>query len=388
MPSVGRGRPRRFAEYDSFYRSLSFPMKKRPQYLKGLGVFRGQRGDTAWVKISLPQGATYQGRSYRPGSSLEIKVGNLSSWTWEQLTQKHNELQGRADRGESLEPEELVLFSEYAKEWLSRAQRRVKAYETLEIHVRKHLTPYFGSKGIAEINASDINKWVTQQSKVLAAGTVKRQFNTLRAILISAVKSGLLDKDPTQNADRLRGGRARQRFLEISEIKKLIGSCEKIDGWLADFVLWAIHSGMRKSEITRMRWMDVQSISDKVTIVTIPDTKSDQPRVVQSTATMLEILQRQKERTGEENELVFTATSMTLRRKWEAARNDAGLSDVTLHDLRRTHTTHAVAAGVDLRTMADRLGHSDLSMMQKHYSQIMKSQTKVTTDRIEEALAI
>jgi integrase len=40
---------------------------------------------------------------------------------------------------------------------------------------------------------------------------------------------------------------------------------------------------------------------------------------------------------------------MTLRRKWEKARKTAGLEDVTLHDLRRTHGTLAAAAGVDVR---------------------------------------
>ena len=64
---------------------------------------------------------------------------------------------------------------------------------------------------------------------------------------------------------------------------------------------------------------------------------------------------------------------MTLRRKWEKARKLAGIEDVTMHDLRRTHSTYAAAAGVDLRTLAARIGHTDLTMLQKHYAALVGS---------------
>ncbi len=76
---------------------------------------------------------------------------------------------------------------------------------------------------------------------------------------------------------------------------------------------------------------------------------------------------------------------MTLRRRWEAARRKAGLGDVTIHDLRRTHSTHAAIAGVDLRTLAGRIGHSDLSMLQKHYAAIVGSASEEAAEKIEKA---
>ena len=97
MPKMLRGRPRRYAAYDKLYASLPKVMTKRPRYLDGVGIFRGQRGDTAWVKIRLRHGITYGGRSYDPGASLEIKLGHLSSFTWAQLEAKRVELQGTGD---------------------------------------------------------------------------------------------------------------------------------------------------------------------------------------------------------------------------------------------------------------------------------------------------
>jgi integrase len=83
------------------------------------------------------------------------------------------------------------------------------------------------------------------------------------------------------------------------------------------------------------------------------------------------VLERQKKRKVKGDNRVFPISAMTLRRKWEKARKSAGLEDVTMHDLRRTHGTHAAAAGVDLRTLAGRIGHTDLTMLQKHYAALV-----------------
>ena len=71
-------------------------------------------------------------------------------------------------------------------------------------------------------------------------------------------------------------------------------------------------------------------------------------------------------------------------RKWEKARNEAGLEDVTFHDLRRTHSTDSAAASVDLRTLAARIGHSNLSMLQRHYAALVGDAEVETADRIED----
>jgi hypothetical protein len=140
-----RGRPSKYAGYDALVTNLPQGMEKRPKYLDGIGVFRGSRGMTAWLKIRLPNGGTLGGKSYPPNASVEIKMGNLASWNWERLIDKHRELQGRADRGEPLEDAPDVTFGQLAEEWLRRAENRIAAHETAGIHVRKHLVPAFGT---------------------------------------------------------------------------------------------------------------------------------------------------------------------------------------------------------------------------------------------------
>lgn len=366
-----RGRPRKYAEYEAFLKELPKPMSKRPKYLMGIGIFRGSRGDTAWIKIHLPCGGIFAGKQYAPGHSVEIKKGNLSSWSWEQLEDELRMLQGKADRGEPLEDQTAPMFEDLAQDWLARAKRRVKAYETVQIHIVKHIVPYFGNKQVTAISTADVNRWIADQLGQLAPGTVKRQFNTLRAVLNDAMKSGYIDNNPCRYADPIRGINARQRFLDGEELVRLLAKSEEVADWLPDMILWCLHSGMRKGEVKALEWSDIRVLENGLSFAQVRTSKTDQPRIVSCTDTMKQVLERQKTRQVEGNNRVFSISAMTLRRKWEKARALAGLEDVTMHDLRRTHGTHAAAAGVDLRTLAGRIGHTDLTMLQKHYAAVM-----------------
>jgi hypothetical protein len=199
MAIGSRGRPRRFSEYDRLVESLPAIMAKRPKYVNGIGVFRGARGETAWIKIRLPNGATYNGKVHPPGSSLEIKLGNLSSWSWEQLIAQQSILQGKADRGEPLEDDQPILFIDWAQDWLNRARPRVRDYLSLSIHVEKHLLSTFGDKTLEAITTNDINTWVSHQLETLKPATVKRQMNTFKAILSDAERSGHIERNPCRH---------------------------------------------------------------------------------------------------------------------------------------------------------------------------------------------
>jgi site-specific recombinase XerD len=58
--------------------------------------------------------------------------------------------------------------------------------------------------------------------------------------------------------------------------------------------------------------------------------------------------------------------SIHFRRSFETARTKAGLEDVHLHDLRHTAASHLLMAGVDLRTLAEILGHKTMQMVHRY----------------------
>ena len=260
MTAKPRGRPKKYAEYDALVASLPRLMAKRPKYLNGIGVFRGAKSQTAWVKIRLTHGGLFKGRSYAKGAAAEIKLGNLSSWSWKELEAKHDELQGKADRAEPLEDEAPQLFSECATGWLERLKKRTRGYQTAEVHLNAHLLKAFGKKTLDAIRVGDFNSYISQRLSDAKASTVKREVDTLNAILNDAVKSGHLEANPGRHADKIKGITPRQRFLDAEEVVRLLTKAEEIADWLPDFILWCLHSGMRRGEVLWLLWSDVRKL--------------------------------------------------------------------------------------------------------------------------------
>jgi len=376
------GRPRRHAEFDDLLADLPKTGAKRAKYLHGVGVFRGGHGDTAWVKIRIRHGTVFRGRSYPKGGAIEIKLGKLASWPWPQLLAKRDELQGKADRDEPLEQPELPAFAAWADEWLRTAVGRLRSHPILSVHIRNQLTPSFGQLRLDQIGPGEINRWMGGRLKKAAPATVKRELSTLSSVLGSAVRAGLLSKNPCREADTITGVVGRQRFLSGEELVRLLAAAATIDEGVPDLILWFVHSGMRRAEVLGLKWAEIRPLADGRVYVQVERSKSDTTRMIACTRTMVEILARQAERHGSTG-FVFPISSMTLRRRWERTRLEADLPDVTIHDLRRTHATHAAASGVDLRTLAERIGHGSLAMLQRHYAAVVGTAAGEAAEKVQ-----
>jgi integrase len=208
--------------------------------------------------------------------------------------------------------------------------------------------------------------------------------NTLRSILYDALREGYLSENPATKINPIKGVQARQRFLDPEEIVRLLVAAEQIAPWLRDVIVFALHSGMRRGEIQAMCWPDILDIPGGGKVVTLAKTKSGKPRTVICTKGMIEVLDRQSLQRDEANDRVFSISAMTWRRRWEKARAAAGLDDIDFHDLRRTNATQAAASGVDLRTLAARIGHTDLAMLERHYAMVVGSAEHEAAEKIQE----
>jgi integrase len=379
------GRPRRFAKFEEFEASLPAKMTKRPAYCDGIGVFNAAGGATVFVKLRLPRGGTYNGRSIPKGGSIEHKLGKRASWDWQQLIEERDRLQGLADRGEPLEAPDVETFGRYSVEWLERKKPTLRGLDVTGGHIKRTLIPTFGKKALNAITVTDVNRWISKQSTTLKPATVKRQMATFNAILNDAVRSGVIDRNPTERADRIKGAdEARQRTVTTDEWQQILNALDRIEqrqdeqkdvmpqqirGWLKHYVVWAYNSAMRRAEILDLTWDHVRPIGDGLTVIEIVKTKSGKPRAITCTDEMLSILEALKElERAEGDNRLFPVSMTTLKRALTRLWKEAGLHDVRLHDLRRTHATMLMQLNVDARTIAGRLGHSGTNMLAKHYA--------------------
>lgn len=380
------GRPRRYARFDDLEDTLPKLMTKRPKYCDGIGLFRGASSYTVWVKIRLPRGGVYRGRTIPPGGSIERKLGERSSWDWQQLVTERDRLQGLADRGEPLDVTEVPTFSAYAESWLERKKATLKSYGVTKGQVTSALNPAFGKKALNAITLHDVNQWVGKQRARLKPASVKRQLGTFNSIMNDAVRNGIIERNPSERADKIRGVEPRQRFVTDNEWKQIVSAAESIEeeqerdkkrvpqqirGWLRHYVVWAYHSGMRRSEILNLTFERIRETPDgEQTIVEVVSTKSGKPRFITATREMKSIIEelRRLKRAAGDNRL-FPVSLTTLKRALAALWKKTGLHDVRLHDLRRTHATILISKhNVDPRTVAGRLGHTGTDMLSRHYA--------------------
>lgn len=383
-PNRPVGRPGRYAKFERFEADLPHLMTKRPAYCDGIGLFKGASGCTVWLKVRMPLGGVYNGRTIPIGGSVEVKKGKRASWTWQELVEERDRLQRLADHGEPLEATQTPTFAAHAEEWLERKKTTLKSFGVTQGNVNRSLAPAFGKMTLDAITVGDVNWWISKKRATLKPATVQRELNTFNAIMNDAVKNGLIDRNPATWADKPKGAEARQRFITVDEYKTILATCERIEraqeekseqtphrirGWLRHFVSWAYNSGMRRAEILALQWHNVREVDEDHTVVEVLNTKGNKSRFVSCTPEMKAILASLKALPRNEgDDRLFPLSMTTLKRNLTALWKATGLRDVRLHDLRRSHATILMRKGIDPRTIAGRLGHSGTAMLAKHYA--------------------
>ena len=98
---------------------------------------------------------------------------------------------------------------------LAVAGRRVvsSTREREDIIWRCHLEPAFGSVPLGKLRRSAIERWVSELEGRLAPATVVRCMAVLHKMLADAVREGLTDRNPANDADPPREHPAERRYL-------------------------------------------------------------------------------------------------------------------------------------------------------------------------------
>ena len=116
-----------------------------------------------------------------------------------------------------------------------------------------------------------------------------------------------------------------------------------------------------------MRWRDVIKAGQHTSVL-IPTSKSGKPRGIGCTPDIARLLDQLRKLDCAHHNLVLAVSLTTLKRKLTKLWKESGLNDVRLYDLRRTHASELLRKGVDARTVAGRLAHEDLKMIERHYA--------------------
>jgi len=134
--------------------------------------------------------------------------------------------------------------------------------------------------------------------------------------------------------------------------------------YLQPMVLLTLNTGLRRGEVLQLRWTDIDLLQRKL-VVRADNAKSSKTRYLPLNDEALTTLRRWRSGT-ESAEWVFAGRDggrmLAVKTSWKSVLQSAAITDFRWHDLRHHFASRLVMKGVDLNTVRELLGHSDLTM--------------------------
>lgn len=240
---------------------------------------------------------------------------------------------------------------------------------------------------IGKVTHSDIAKFKTsrldQKSKKggkIKPTTVNIDLRHIRAFLNYCVRMGFLQKSPYTGIKQAKVSKRDVRFLlmtEVQELQKVIREHDDEDAM--DLLLFYLNTGARANEILppRFTWDNVKDNYIEL------NGKGDKTRRVGMNETLRRILSKRKEL---EVPFPFRYEDVYGRivRKYYAK---ASIKNANLHTLRKTAGALLIQQGVDIYRVSRFLGHTSVTVTEKHYVDLLQGEYADMTAAIECAIS-
>ena len=200
--------------------------------------------------------------------------------------------------------------------------------------------------------------------------TINRYMTTLSVLLGAATREWrLLSYNPLSNFRKLREPSGRDRFLSEDEMERLLSACkESKSEHPYPITLLAVCTGMRKSEITHLRWRDINFEEE---VIKLEKTKNGDKRYVPLKNPILSLLKERAASKTCADEYIFRSpfsnTPINFRNSWESALKNAEIENFVFHSLRATCVTYLSKLGYSLHLIAKIVGHREISTTYTRY---------------------
>ncbi len=203
-------------------------------------------------------------------------------------------------------------------------------------------------------------KTKTIKTRMRKIASVNRELQLLRAMFNFANGEDLLMKNPFDSKNKIISTSAethRDRTLSTDEESRLLAACTDRRAHLRPLVVVAVDTGMRRGELFKLTWADVDLAGRKL-IVRASNAKTERKRIIGLSGRATgELLQLWNCSPKEGDQLVFGIRN-TVKAGWKAACKEADIADLNFHDLRHTATTRLIRAGVPASEVMKITGHT------------------------------
>lgn len=308
----------------------------------------------------------------------------------------------------------------FLQDWLDgRSKLRPTTRRAYASHLEMYLVPRLGHLKLAALQPGHITTMLREiriagsRGRPLQPATVQRIHATLRAGLTHAVRLGLLNSNPA-------------RLVELEPAKRpipLIWSAEELQQFLEHtrgdhlhllFRLIA-YTGLRRGEAVGLHWPAVDLDAGTLRVVqqsvqlgsrtelSEPKTQAGR-RIINLDKATCDALREHKvsqqriasvshsAQPPETGPVFVREDGQELKpdhvtRTFQRLAKSAGVPTIRVHDLRHTHASAGLAAGIAMKVMQDRLGHASAVITSDIYSHVLPAAQAEAAELIAAALS-
>lgn len=281
-------------------------------------------------------------------------------------------------------------------------------------YINTHVIPAIGKLRLANLHQSHLNKLYRER---MDAGANLTSVLHLHRIIHTALEhavneADLLNVNVAKKASKPKPPKTEAHFLTLDQLDRAL---EESQGtYYHPIFLLLAYTGMRRSEVLGLRYQDVNFENASVSIVQavkrrnngtifIEAGKTNQFRVVTVSKSALLAIRSHQERIEADADILGVNLSpqrlifddlltgnpidpSKVSHEWERIREIIGAPHVKLHDLRHTHASILISAGVHPKVISDRLGHSSIQITMDLYGHLLPEVGKEASDKFEELM--
>lgn len=325
------------------------------------------------------------------------------------------------DQGDYVEPTKITV-REFLKQWLEtiRAQISPKTHEAYTELVDHFLIPGFGNILLCKLTPVIIqqayNNWETGGRRDKKAGGLSARsrlfiHRVFKSALKHAVQLQLIIRNP---ADAVKAPKIKKSSITTLTVEQSAVLLEALRGGKLYWpVLIALTTGMRRGEILALRWKNVdfekktiritESLEQTKIGIRFKAPKTEKTRAVilpDYAVEELQVLKDEQAKAFAEVKIQQTYETlaccrydgqphlpMTITHAFmKAIQKLPNLPRVRFHDLRHSHATQLLAAGIHPKIAQERLGHSTITTTLDLYSHATDTMQDEAAARLDSAL--
>ncbi|CAA9370663.1 MAG: hypothetical protein AVDCRST_MAG93-8402, partial [uncultured Chloroflexia bacterium] len=310
-----------------------------------------------------------------------------------------------------------LTLGKYLTHWLEHKKLEVKprTHEYYKKYAELYIRPHIGGTKLGKLTTQDVRRTLMTVKDQVSADAANKTRTVLSGALKQAVRDGLVPRNPVEATTPFKVDASLKdhtweapetlRFLETARTHRLF----------AAFYL-TMTTGMRHAEVLGLRWGDIEgdTLHLRQSLINLnggyaistPKTPKGIRRVVVDAETLAvmethRLLQAEEQRkageswgpkSAEYSDLIFTTENgrpihpRNFDRVWYGLMERAQVRRIRFHDLRHMHVSLLNKAGMDARTIADRIGHTDPAFTIRRYAHVFEEQRRAAAIPLLELL--